>query len=167
MPIAIHEDDHKKFLDYLLIAQYGTSDREQILQKGNKLDYEASAIFEAIQSAFTSQETSDNLVLVPQNLVMNLAACAWVGRLYSPDVEPKWNEHDYVLSQSLRWLYASAREAVIAGRTRKGCDNETLYGCLELPSWFVEKHIQEGEERRQYLRAHRARFPFPLHEVAK
>lgn len=144
------DESEARFLEHIL-DKYRS-------RRGDQPNYDVHAILNAIQCAFTKnwKERWGSTIPVSPDLLMNLAACAWVALDYNKDERINWSGlHDSVLSKSLRWFMVTIRQAIVENRTVQ-IDGKTMHGCFEVPQWFAEKCQEDEHERRMHFKPYLA-----------
>jgi len=158
--MAQDDVDTIRLWNHVLVQVYGTSDLS--LLKTLPPDPEAHAFFEAIEQAFSATPDSrcdDGCVPVHQHLASYMAS--W-GRQITNGYDEKggaigegYNHH---IRRAFSGFVETLRNAIKLNNLRHFSDGRVMFGCFVLPTWIIEKYLDEVQEEAEHVNQMRSEY---------
>jgi hypothetical protein len=133
------ETPHSRLWEHILNSCFQTTDVGHVRATEKLADPEGYAFFEAIDAAFSRSDKMNGRIPVDQRLVQYIASWARAS-VKKEDLSGGRNEH--CVRRAMDGFIQTLHAAVQHNQLRYFEDGRVLYGCFEVPKWFIEETLE-------------------------
>lgn len=123
------------------MIQVATADKGHGKLQLDKSNPDAHAFFLALELAFTRCDKMEGIIPVDQELMVYMAAWSRDAVGGMPNMGGPRDEH--CLRRAFRGFYETLRNAVRLNHLRYFSNGRVLFGCFEVPQWFIDNCFDE------------------------